>query len=262
MNLFKKVFGTDKPIIGMVHLQPLPSSPGYQGDLGKIYASAERDLLALERGGVHAFIVENFGDIPYDDHIELIDLAAFVSIASRLRQITRMPMGVNIQFNDVDAEWAAAYAVGADFIRIENFAETRVGPNGVFKASGPHLMKLKKAYPKEIALLCDVKVKHTFPLVDQPLDFTIDAIKEGGGDAIISTGIVTGKSPSMEEVREVKKAAGDFPVIVGSGVNAVTAKNYLSIADGAIVGSSFKRNGNVMNEIDEARVDQFMKSLH
>jgi membrane complex biogenesis BtpA family protein len=245
----------------MVHLKPLPSAPGYQGSLEEILRLAQDDLKALEQGGANAFIVENFGDIPYDDHVELIGLTSFVAIATRLRQMTNLPMGVNLQFNDVDAEWAAAYAAGADFIRVEAFAETRVGPNGFFKACGPHLMRLKQAYPKDIALLCDVDVKHTFPLVSQPLEFTIEAIQEGGGDAIISTGLVTGKSPSLDDVRTAKRAAGDFPVIVGSGVKAATAKDYLSVADGAIVGSSFKKDGNVMNPIDEKRVAEFMSAL-
>lgn len=261
MSLYEKLFGWKKLIIGMVHLKPLPGAPGYSGSLETVYAAAEADLKALETGGVSAFIVENFGDIPYSDRNELITVTSFTAIAARLRRLTKLPMGVNIQFNDTESEWAAAYAADADFIRVENFAETRVGPNGVFPPSGPSLMRLKQRYPRDVALLCDVGVKHTFAAVEQPLDFTIEAVIEGGGDAVITTGMVTGVSPSLEEVRTAKKYAGTFPVIVGSGVKAATAKDYLSIADGAIVGSSFKKHGNVMNVIDSRRVAEFMKAI-
>ena len=261
MTLFKKVFGDTKPVIGMVHLKPLPGAPGYGGNLEDVYQAALKDLKALEAGGANAFIVENFGDIPYDSANELISVTSFTEIATRLRQETSLPMGINVQFNDVDSEWAVAYACNADFIRVEVFAETRVGPNGTFKAAGPHLMRLKQRYPKDIALLCDLNVKHTFALAEQPLDFTIESIIEGGGDAVIETGLVTGKSPSIEEVKQTKRIAGDFPVIVGAGVKAETAKDYFDVCDGAIVGSSFKVDGNVMNGIDEARVKKFVEAL-
>ena len=261
MTIFRKVFGETKPIIGMVHLRPLPGAPGYEGNLESVFKCALQDLQALERGGATAFIVENFGDIPYASSNSLITITSFTAIAARLRQYTKLPMGINVQFNEVDSAWSAAYAAEADFIRVEVFAETRVGPNGMFTAAGPHLMRLKQSYPKEIALLCDLNVKHTFALADQPLDFTIESIIEGGGDAIIENGLVTGKSPSIDEVRETKHIAGDFPVIVGSGVKAETAKEYFEACDGAIIGSSFKVDGNVMNGIDEARVRRFVNAL-
>lgn len=261
MTAFEKVFGKDKPVIGMVHLKPLPSSPDYGGDLEEIYRAAEADLKALIEGGATAVIIENFGDIPYAPHNDLIACSAITSIATRLRALTDMPMGINIQFNDYEAEWAVAYTTGMDFIRVECFAESRVGPNGEFAACGPALMRLKGRYPKDIALLCDVQVKHTFPLVDQPVDFTIESIVEGGGDALICTGITTGKSPDISDVEEMKRLAHGLPVIVGSGVNARTVKDFMKVADGAIIGSSFKKDGKVLNPIDKNRVAELMSQL-
>ena len=260
MTLFHNIFGDEKPIIGMVHLQPLPGAPSYADNPEPIYACALNDLKALEAGGATAFMVENFGDIPYGGKNDPMTLAAFAGIAARLRRETGMPMGINVQFNDFLAEWAIAYGAGADFIRVEVFAETRTGANGVFTACGPELMRLKRRFPKEIALLCDLHVKHTFALGEQPTDFTVASIIEGGGDAIIETGLVTGRSPAPAEVRKVKQMAGDFPVLVGSGVNAETAKEYLAISDGVIVGSAFKYDGKVENGVDEARVRQFIEA--
>ena len=78
---------------------------------------------------------------------------------------------------------------------------------------------------------------------------------------MICTGIMTGKSPSVEDVAEMKKIAGDIPVVVGSGVNEKTVCDYMAVSDGAIIGSSFKENGNVMNPIDEQRVRSLMQKL-
>jgi len=261
MNLFRKIFGDTKPVIGMVHLKPLPGAPGYCGDLEKVYDAALKDLNALKAGGADAVIVENFGDIPYATDQELITTTAFASIAARLRKECDLPMGINVQFNNYEAEWAIAYSCGYDFIREEVFAENRMGPNGVCISSGPALMRIKSRYPKDIAILADVNVKHTFAIVEQPLDFTIESIIEGGADALICTGIMTGKSPSVEDVAEMKKIAGDIPVVVGSGVNEKTVCDYMAVSDGAIIGSSFKENGNVMNPIDEQRVRSLMRKL-
>ena len=82
MNLFRKVFGDKKPVIGMVHLLPLPGSPGYRGSMEEIYEAAHQDLQNLIAGGADAVIVENFGDIPYAKGNELITNTAFAAIAS------------------------------------------------------------------------------------------------------------------------------------------------------------------------------------
>lgn len=258
MTNFEKVFGENKIIIGMVHLMALPGAPNYAGDLDAVYEAAYTDLKALEDGGVNAVIVENFNDTPYGSSNELITYTAMTAIATKLRSKCKLPMGINVHYNCTEAEWAIAYACNYDFIRVEVFAENRGGPNGIYTASGPSLMRIKARYPKDIVILADVNVKHTFPIVEQPLDFTIDSLIEGGVDAIISSGISTGHSPEIGEVKQIKKLAGKMPVIIGSGVKNNNVNDYLKIIDGVIVGSSLKKDGIVTNQIDKNRVTEFM----
>ena len=59
----------------------------------------------------------------------------------------------------------------------------------------------------------------------------------------------------------MKRLAGDVPFIVGSGVNDKTVREYLAVSDGAIIGSSFKRDGKVLNPVDPARVERLMAQL-
>ena len=51
------------------------------------------------------------------------------------------------------------------------------------------------------------------------------------------------------------------PVIVGSGVNSRTVSQYLGASDGAIIGSSFKKDGKVTNPIDVDRVRELMENV-
>ena len=258
---FQTVFQGKKAVIGMVHLRALPGTPHYDGDMEGIYRAAAEDLHALERGGVDAAIVENFGDVPYSIENEIATLTAMAVLAGRLRQESGLVLGLNVQFNDTAAEWSIAHAAGYDFIRVEALVENRVGPQGITLAAGPSLLRRKARYPAKTMIFADIQVKHTYPLAEQPMDFSIEAAKEAEASAIIITGIATGHNPTLEDVREAKRAAGALPVLLGSGISAKIGAEFLQIADGAIVGSSFKRDGNVWNPIEESRVRRFMEAL-
>ena len=68
MTRFDKLFSVSKPIIGMVHLRPLPGSPLYDPinmDMKRILAIAKDEAKMLEDAGVDGVQVENMWDIPY-----------------------------------------------------------------------------------------------------------------------------------------------------------------------------------------------------
>ena len=143
---FHQLFA-QKPIIGMVHLKPLPGAPLYDGDYQGVIEAALKDMRALEEGGADAFIVENFGDIPYAGRVDPITFAAMVQISAVIAGQTKLPFGINIQFNCTDQEWAAAYVTGADFVRVEAFVENRVGIHGLSQAAAPSLARQRAMYP-------------------------------------------------------------------------------------------------------------------
>lgn len=252
---------TNKPIIGMIHLQPLPGSPLYSGDYQAIVQAALQDLKALEEGGADAFIVENFGDTPYAGTVDPITFAAMVQITNTIAAQTHLPFGVNVQFNCTAEEWATAYVTGAQFIRVEAFVENRVGIHGLSQAAAPALARQKAAYPANTMIFADINTKHTFATVDQPLDFSIHEAVESGADALIATGLLTGQSPTVKDVAYFKELAGKTPVILGSGVNAKNIRDFFEIADGAIIGSSIKKDGNVKAPVDTERLKQLVFAL-
>ncbi len=73
-------------------------------------------------------------------------------------------------------------------------------------------------------------------------------------DGIIVSGAATGRAPALERVREAREAAGNAPLLLGSGVDAHNAREFLEHASGAIVGTSLKRDGLVSNPVDAERV--------
>src|SRR5439155_1219587 len=54
-----------RTLIGMLHLQPLPGSPRWEGSMARVIDGALADARALVDGGMDALLVENYGDAPF-----------------------------------------------------------------------------------------------------------------------------------------------------------------------------------------------------
>jgi len=261
MKRFYSLFDGKKPVIGMIHLLPLPGSPQYKNSMKEIENAALHDLYALENGGANAAIIENFGDIPYTTQVSTATFASMCTIATKIAERASIPLGINIQYNCVEYEWALACAIGAKFIRVEAFVENRAGAHGVVYATAAELMRLKAFHPSETMIFADINAKHTTSLTNQPISLSVKEAIECGADALILTGIRTGVNPSIEDLVEVKEIASDTPILLGSGINISNASKYYESADGAIIGSSLKEDGNVFKRIDETRVKDFIKAV-
>lgn len=254
-------FSLYKPIIGMVHLPPLPGSPGYTGKpLEEVVNFALSEAQLLAEGGVDAIIVENFHDYPYlVGRVAVPTLIAIAVVAHQVKQAVRIPVGINLLFNDAENELYLAWCLGLDFIRVEGFVDLLISDMGVLPPIAPKLMRLRQTLGAErVAILADVQGKHTQPLPGRDiLASAHDAITRGRADAVIITGVQTGQMAPLELVRRVK-ASLDAPVLVGSGITPESLPEVLAIADGAIVGTFFKYNGVVHNPIDPKRVQALM----
>src|SRR5579859_3632333 len=100
-----------RPIIGTIHLKPLPGSPAYTGDLKHVIEAALYDLDAYKKGGCDAIIVENFFDAPFfKDQVGPDTVAAMAHLATLIRQHTTLPLGVNVLRNDALSGMAIATA--------------------------------------------------------------------------------------------------------------------------------------------------------
>jgi len=49
------------------------------------------------------------------------------------------------------------------------------------------------------------------------------------------------------------------PVLIGSGITAQNLKTYFPLADGFIVGSTFREGGRFLGMLERKRLDEFMK---
>jgi membrane complex biogenesis BtpA family protein len=259
--MLEEIFRTNKPIIGMVHLPPLPLSPKWNGaSYDQILDFALTDAENLEKGGVDGLIVENQNDVPFlTAQVHPVTVAFMAALVREIRRKVSIPIGVNVLFNDWQAELAIAEAGGAEFIRVEVLVDPSWSDMGFIPACAPELTRMRTVLRSKAKLFADVQGKYTYPCQPRPLvESARDAQARGLADALIITGTGTGKPASINEIRQVKESVS-IPVLVGSGVNLENIGEMLSVADGVIIGSYLKVNGRLENPIDPIRVQNLMK---
>lgn len=254
------LFSTIKPVIGCIHLLPLPGAPLYDGNLKGIFERALREADIYHRFGLHGIIIENFGDSPfYPDRVPPETVAMMTAVTREIVQHCPLPVGVNVLRNDARAAMAVATAAGAGFIRVNVHMSAMVTDQGVIQGRAHETARLRNVLRSDVRILADVAVKHAVPLAERPLALEVaDLAERGMVDGIIVTGDRTGSAINIDTMETVR-SAGTVPVIAGSGTTPDNLPSLFSHADGFIIGSYFKHDGNPLNTVSENRVGTLMK---
>ena len=259
------LFPAPKPVIGMVHLWPLPGAPGYTGyGMQVIVEHALRDAEALLQGGVDGLVVENMWDLPYyvGKDVKPEAMTAQAVAAAEVVKNFPIPVGINVIHNGGVVCLAIAVAAGARFIRVCILTGARVWDTGDFDhgCAAELMRKRKELAADRIHIFADVDKKHSVPFPGIDLQTHIQWTEFYGADALIVSGKFTGNAPDVEKVREAKRLA-TRPVLIGSGCSAENAAALLQCADGIIVGTSLKRDGVMENAVDVNRVRALMEKV-
>ena len=260
----QSLFGESKIFIGVIHLPSLPGSPRWGGDLSAVLGQAEREAATLTEGGANSIIVENFGDAPFRiGRVEPETVAAMTRAVNLVCNSTPLPVGVNMLRSDALSALAVAVAAEAQFIRVNIHYGTMAADEGLVTGEAFDTLRRRRLMAADhVAILADVLVKHAVPLGEPDLALIArETAYRGLADALIVTGPVTGQPAVAADVATVRKAVADRPLLVGSGVDASNASQFLAHADGAIVGTSLKKDGIITNPIDLERVRATAKAF-
>ena len=262
----RDLFNIEKPVIGMIHLHPLPGAPGYKGDgMERIIELAVEEAKILERGGVDGLQVENMWDLPYHkpENIGVETVASMAVAACKVRDAVSIPIGINCHINGVIQSLAIAVAVEAKWIRAFEWTNAYIANPGYVEGAAPKALRYRSFLKSDhIKIMADVHVKHGshFLISDRAITEQAHDVEFFGADALIITGSSTGTSPGIEELKEIKKKVS-IPVIIGSGLKVENVAQFFKYTDGAIVGSYFKRDGVWWNPVDEERVRKLMREV-
>ncbi len=260
MRRFEAVFGTPKPVIAMVHLGALPGSPLYDADAGVegILAGARADLAALQAAGVDAVMFGNENDRPYEMAVDTASTATMAFVIGQLRAEITVPFGVNVLW-DPQSTVALAAATGATFCR-EIFTGTYASDMGVWAPDAGRAMRYRNALGRpDLLMLYNVSAEFADSLDRRPLpDRARSAVFSSIPDAVLVSGQITGEAARMEDLEAVKAVLPDTPVLANTGVKHDTVAEVMRIADGCVVGSSLKLDGDTWNPVDADRAKDFM----
>jgi uncharacterized protein len=226
--------------------------------------AALADARALADGGIDAFIVENWGDAPFGPgRVEAPAVAALAVVASEIRRaLPAATLGVNVLRNDGRSALAVATATGASFIRVNVHAGGVLTDQGIVQTDAYALLRERRLVSADVAILADVQTKHAAPLAPVDIELeTRDVVHRGLADGIIVSGRATGEPTALTDLKRVRGAAQDVPLFVGSGVTPETAAELLSVADGLIVGTYVKREGDVDQRVDPVRVRRLVDAV-
>ncbi len=265
LKSLKEMFGVEKPIIGMVHLLPLPGSPGYDFyGMEAVIEHALQDAEALISGGVDGLMMENMWDLPYYVGMDVPpeEMTAQAVAARAVVEAVDVPVGINVIHNGGRATLSIAVAAGADFIRVCLLTGARVWDTGEFdRGCAAELLRWRKTLGAEhVKLFADVDKKHSvaFPGID--LATHIEWTEFYLADALIVSGKMTGAAPELEKVRRARELT-TRPILMGSGTTADNIAQFLQYADGAIVGTALKVDGVAENPVDVERVKMYMEAV-
>lgn len=258
------MFGVEKPIIGMVHLPPLPGSPNYDGrGLDPVIEWALRDVETYQRAGVNGLIVENMWDHPYfvGEDVPAEAMTAQAVAAREVVKVAKVPTGINVIHNGGRVALSIALAAGATFVRICILTGARLWDTGELDhGCASRLLRHRKNLQAEhIKIFADVDKKHSLPFPGLDLETHIEWTDFYLADAFIVSGRMTGDAPPLAKVRQAKDLSRGRPILMGSGTSAENIGDFLQYADGAIVGTSVKVDGQGENPVDLQRMTAYMK---
>ena len=205
MDRFRRVFGTAKPVIAMVHLGALPGAPLYDAEAGLegLVDGARADLAALQAAGVDAVMFGNENDRPYEFEVDRASTATMAYVIGRLRDEIRVPFGVNVLWDPMSTV-ALAAATGAAFVR-EIFTGTYASDMGPWTPDAGAAMRYRdRLGRKDCLMLYNVSAEFADSLDRRSLpDRARSAVFSSIPDAVLVSGQITGEAAKMADLEAV-----------------------------------------------------------
>jgi membrane complex biogenesis BtpA family protein len=259
----EEMFGVPKPIIAMCHLRAMPGDPDYEPQKGVswVIENARKDLAALQEGGVDGVMFSNEFSVPYLTKVEPIVTVTMARVIGELKDLIKVPFGVNVLW-DPFASLDLAVATDALFVR-EIFTGVYASDFGIWNTNCGAVVRHQHAiHGQRVKRLYNIVPEAATYLADRDVaEIARSTVFNGKPDALCVSGLIAGEQTSSSTLQKVKEAVPQTVVFANTGVSLANVEEQLSIADGAVVGTTFKRDGYVWNEVDKARVQAFMQKV-
>ena len=253
-------FGTDKPIIALLHMDPLPGDPLYRNttSVAKIVDNVKKDVSNLVEGGVDAILFSNEFSMPYENHVSQVTTASMAYIIGQVVNELPIPFGVHV-ISDGMATVELAAATGAKFVR-GIFTGAYVGECGLKNTDIAAVLRRKNELGlNDLRMFYMVNAEADAYLNDRPLPVIVNSLLfKCKPDGICLSGLHAGEEANDVFLDEMKTVAGEAAVFANTGCTVDNIANKLQHCDGAFVGTGFKKNGKFENHTELKRIRSFM----
>lgn len=255
-------------LIGVVHIPPLPGSP--QNQYNDSYSALQfaghtalQEAELLQKSGFQGIIIENFGDAPfYKSKVPPETIASMSVIATAMKELCKIPVGINLLRNDPFSALAISTISGCSFIRANVLGGVVATDQGLIEGCAAELLRERRRLLSQVKIFADVHVKHGKTLSSDHIDIAIeDAVLRSGADAVILSGLATGRAIPiniLDRLRPVISAVGK-PVYIGSGVSTELIPEIRELGCGIIVSSALRKGGKAGAPLDRKKVQNFAK---
>ncbi|EMI5492670.1 BtpA/SgcQ family protein [Providencia stuartii] len=264
MSWLKDVIGTEKAVIAMCHLRALPGDPDFNAQQGMqwVIDRAYDDLMALQNGGVDAVMFSNEFSLPYLTQVKPETTAAMARIIGQLMSEIRIPFGVNVLWDPV-ASLDLAMATGAKFIR-EIFTGAYASDFGVWNTNvGETIRHQHRIGASEVKTLFNIVPEAAVYLGGRDIcSIAKSTVFNNKPDALCVSGLTAGAKTDSAILKQVKDTVPNTVVFANTGVCLENVEEQLSIADGCVTATTFKKDGVFANFVDQTRVERFMEKVH
>jgi len=263
MQWILDTFNTNKPIIAMCHLRALPGDPNYDaiGGMKQIVELARKDFLALQNGGADAVMFSNEFSLPYLRKVRPETTAAMARVIGEILGDVKIPYGVNVLW-DPYASLDLAAATGALFIR-EIMSGVYASDYGLWDTDSGEIARHRARLGlKDVKMLFNIVPEAAKYLADRDVaEIARTTVFNNLPDVICVSGVMAGASTDRAILKKVKDAIPGTAVFANTGCKLETIESVLHIADGAVVGTTFKKDGKFENFVDANRVKEFMDKV-
>lgn len=262
-GLISSLFGAPRALIGVIHLDALPGTPRGGRSVDEIAEAALRDALAYKFAGFHGVMIENMHDRPYTKRrVGPEVVAAMTAVLAHLRREVPLPAGVQVLAGANQEAIAVAHAGGAAFVRAEGYVFAHVADEGLIESDAAALLRYRRMIGADaVRIFADVKKKHSAHAITADVDLadTVHAAEFFLADGVVVTGSATGRPAAPADV-DAAWNAGALPTLVGSGITAANVAAYAR-ADGFIVGSWVKEDGDWSRPVDRRRAEALARAV-
>lgn len=263
MSWLKDVIGTEKAIVAMCHMPPMPGDPYFDKAAGmdQVYEYTYKELKGLQDGGVDSVMFSNEFSLPYLTDVKTETVAAMAAVIGQLKPYIKVPFGVNVlwdPYKSIDL----AMGVGAKFVR-EIFTGVYASDFGVWNTNCGAVIRHKMAIgADDVKLLFNIVPEAARYLADRDIvDIARSTVFNNRPDAVCVSGLTAGAQTDSAILKQVKDTVPNTVVFANTGCRIDNIEQQLSIADGAVVGTTFKVDGKFENPVDSARVTTFMDKV-